>query len=125
MKSPALLLVTLLAAAPLAAEAADAPAATPAPTGKVCLDPHYSYQARAIGGHDIVAKATLGHDHRELRLSTTCINLGSAFNISLASEFNCLDKGDSVFTSTIDGERQSCRITRVQPYVPDAPVPHS
>jgi hypothetical protein len=117
MKSPALLLAALIAAAPVTAYAAT--------DGKVCLDPHYSYQARAIGGHDIVAKATLGHDHRELRLSTTCINLGSAFHIALTADFQCLDKGDTVFASTIDGERQSCRITNVQPYVPDAPAQHS
>ncbi len=115
MNSPALLLAALLVSAPLAARAAD---------GRICLDPHDSYQARAIGGHDIVAKSTFGHDHRELRLSTTCINLGSAFHIALSSEFNCLGKGDSVFTGTIDGERQSCRITDVRPYVPDAPAPH-
>jgi len=117
MKSSALALAALLTTAPLAAQAAA--------DGKVCLDPHYSYQAHAIGGHDIVAKATLGHDHRELRLSTTCINLSSAFYISLAADFQCLDRGDTVFTSTIDGERQSCRITNVQPYVPDAPAQHS
>jgi hypothetical protein len=115
MKLSSFALSALLAGAPLAAQAAD---------GKVCLDPHYSYQARAIGGHDIVAKPTLGHDHRELRLTTTCIDLSSAFNISLSSEFQCLGRGDSVFTSTIDGERQTCRITNVQPYVPDATPQH-
>jgi hypothetical protein len=93
--------------------------ATPAmAAGRICIDPHYSYQARYLSGHDIVAKATLGHDHRELKLSTTCINLSSAFHISLSSEFNCLNSGDTVGTSTIDGERQSCRITHVEPYVP-------
>jgi hypothetical protein len=115
MKLSSFAISALLAGVSFAAQAAD---------GKVCLDTHYSYQARAIGGHDIVAKPTLGHDHREIRLSTTCINLSSAFNISLSSEFSCLDKGDSVFTSTIDGERQTCRITNVQPYVPDAKPQH-
>lgn len=96
-------------------------AVTPAlAAGPICIDPHYSYQARYLAGHDIVAKATFGHDHRELKLSTTCINLSSAFQISLSTGFTCLDKGDEVGTSTIDGERQRCRITHVEPYVPAA-----
>jgi hypothetical protein len=90
--------------------------------GPICIDPHYSYQARYLSGHDIVAKATLGHDHRELKLSTTCINLSSAFRISLSTEFNCLASGDTVGTSTIDGDRQTCRITHVEPYVPVAQI---
>jgi hypothetical protein len=115
MHAPTLLLAALLAAAPIAASAV--------PTGKICLDPKYSYQAHALGPRgEVVAKSTFGSDHRELRLSTTCINLSSAFRISLSTEFNCIDKGDSVFTTTIDGERQSCRITNVQPYVADAPT---
>ncbi len=113
MRTFPLLLATLVAATPAAAATA----------GKICIDPHYSYQAHYLAGHDIVAKATFGHDHRELRLSTTCINLSSALQISLATEFNCIDRGDAVFTSTIDGERQHCRITAVQPYVRDKAQP--
>ena len=90
-----------------------------------CIDPHYSYQARYLSGHDIVAKATFGHDHRELKLSTTCIALHTAQYISLSSDFNCVCKGDTVVTSTIDGQRQSCRITHVEPYVPAATPEHS
>jgi hypothetical protein len=113
MKTSPLLFMAWLAALPFVANAA--------PTGKICIDPKYSYQARAIGGHDVVAKSTFGSDHRELRLSTTCINLSAAFRISLATDFNCIDRGDSIFTATIDGERQSCRITKVEPYVPGKP----
>ena len=90
-----------------------------------CIDPHYGYQARYLAGQDIVAKATFGRDHRELKLSTTCIFLHTAFHISLSSEFACVGKGDTVVTSTIDGERQSCRITHVEPYVPAAVPEHS
>lgn len=108
MKSVYIVIAGLLAATPVLA----------APP--ICIDPHYSYQARYLSGHDIVAKATLGHDHRELKLSTTCINLSSALQISLSTSFTCLDKGDEVGTSTIDGERQRCRITHVEPYVPAA-----
>ncbi|HEY4941713.1 MAG TPA: hypothetical protein VII56_09795 [Rhizomicrobium sp.] len=108
MKTAYIVIAGLLATAPAAA----------ATQGKICIDPHYSYQAHYLSGHDIVAKATLGNDHRELRLTTTCFNLSSAFQISLSTEFSCIDKGDQVATNTIDGEHQSCRITHVEPYVP-------
>lgn len=106
-----LLLAALLAATPALA------AQTP---HSICINPHYSYQAHYLSGHDIVAKATLGHDHRELKLTTTCIFLRDADHISLSSEFNCVGMGDTVVTSTIDGHRQVCRITRVAPYMPAA-----
>ncbi|HXC54186.1 MAG TPA: hypothetical protein VNU97_02740 [Rhizomicrobium sp.] len=115
MKSAYIVWAALLAATPALA----------ATDGKICLHADRSYQARYLSGHDVVAKQTIGHDRRELKLSTTCINLSSAFQISLSGEFNCLDKGDTVITSTIDGERQSCRITAVEPYVPVAPAQHS
>lgn len=94
-----------------------------APT--ICINPHFSYQARYLSGHDIVAKATLGHDRRELKLTTTCIFLQSANFISLSSDFSCVGRGDTVVTSTIDGRRQACRITHVEPYVPAATPLHS
>ena len=105
MKVLLALFVLLLGTAPVLAEPPN-----------ICIDPHFSYQARYLSGHDIVAKATLGHDHRELKLSTTCIALHTAQFISLSSDFNCIGKGDTVVTNTIDGQRQSCRITHVEPY---------
>ena len=91
-----------------------------APGGKICIDTHYDYQALYLKGssNEILAHQTLGHDHRVLKVSTTCHNLRDALTIRLQSQFNCLAMGDGVFSSTIDGERQSCRVTRVAPYVP-------
>jgi hypothetical protein len=106
-----------------AAAWAETAAVTTAPPKKICIDPHYSYQAHYLSGHDIIAKATLGSDHRELKLSTTCLFLTSVYMISLHTDFNCIDKGDDVFTSTIDGEHQHCRITHVEPYIPAHPEP--
>ncbi len=111
MKSAYIVLATVLTATPALAAA---------PQGRICIDPHYSYQALYLSGHDVVAKQTLGHDHRQLKLSTTCIDLRSADQISLSADFNCIDKGDTVATATIDGHRQTCRITHVEPYTPPA-----
>jgi hypothetical protein len=102
---------------------AQAETAAITPQKKICIDPHYSYQAHYLSGHDIIAKATLGSDHRELKLSTTCLFLTSVYSISLHADFNCLDKGDDVFTSTIDGHHQHCLITHVEPYLPAHPEP--
>ena len=109
MKTFALTLALVSAAAPAFAAAT--------PDKPICVDPKRSYQALYLKDNDVVAKQTIGHDRRELRLSTTCINLRSALTISLGSSFNCIAMGDDVFTSTIDGERQACRITHVEPYV--------
>jgi hypothetical protein len=91
---------------------------TSPPSGPICIDPHYDYQALFLKDHDIVVKQTLGHDHRPLRATTTCFNLRSAMTIRVSADFKCLDKGDNVGTSTIDGEHQQCRITHVEPYTP-------
>ena len=90
------------------------------PTGKICLDPAQNYQAFYLKGSDneIVAHQTFGRDHRMLRLSTTCIDLRDATTIRLATGFNCIAMGDEVFSNAMGGHRQSCRITRVEPYVP-------
>src|SRR5262249_53091167 len=111
---------SLLAALPIAAQAVT----TPPVERKICINPRYSYQAWYVGGHDIVARSTLGSDRRQLRLSTTCLFLSSVYHISLQTDFACIDRGDDVFTSTIDGQRQQCRITHVEPYVPAQPEPN-
>jgi hypothetical protein len=113
----------LIVVAFAATSAAAQPVAPPPALDKICLDPHRDYQARAIGDHDIVAHSTLGHDHREVQLTTTCIDLTSAFQFSLSSNFNCMGQGDTVVATTADGRRQSCIVTRVQPYVPNAGQP--
>ncbi len=92
-------------------------AATPSQAG-VCLDPHWDYQAHWLAGHDIVARQTLGHGNKALKISTTCINLEAADTIRLATSLGCIGMGDDVFASKIDGHRQHCRISHVEPYVP-------
>ncbi len=103
----------------LAALAAVPAAATERP---VCIDPHYGYQALYLNGHDIVVKQTLGRDHRPLRATTTCLgfDLRAATTIRVSADFRCLDRGDTVATSTIDGHHQRCRITHIAPYAAPA-----
>lgn len=103
----------LIASAPAPAE----PAATP-PTGNICIDTHWDYQALWLSGHDIVAKQTFGRDHRELKISTTCFDLESSDFIRLSSDFRCVAMGDKVFTHKLGGHSQVCRISHVEPYVP-------
>jgi hypothetical protein len=110
----AMSMASLFAGLPAAARAES----TPPIQRKICIDPHYSYQAWYVRDRDIVARSTLGSDRRQLRLSTTCLFLTSVYHIALHTDFNCIDRGDDVFTSTIDGQRQHCRITHVEPYVP-------
>ncbi len=108
--------LALMTAAAAPARAADVP-----PVQKpICIDPHYDYQALYLKDHDIVIKQTLGRDHRQLKLTTTCIDLRSAMTIRVSADFRCLDKGDNVATNTIDGHFQQCRITHIEPYAPPA-----
>jgi len=118
MKASYIILAPLLATAPAAAgDTFNSP-----PTGNICLDPHKDYQALYLKGsrYDIVAHQTLGRDHRVLKISTTCFALREALTIRLATSFNCVAMGDEVYTSTIDGHAQSCRVTHVEPYLPAA-----
>lgn len=114
MKRAIVLLSVLAAASP--AFAADK---------KICINPRWSYQARALDNDTVIAKSTLGSDHRELQLATTCHDLKNALTISLSSTFNCIDMGDTVVGTTIDGEREHCRISRVAPYVATQAPDHS
>ncbi len=56
------------------------------PDGPICVDPKRSYQALYLKDHDIIAKQTIGHDRRQLRLTTSCINLRAALSIALGVE---------------------------------------
>ncbi|MEI9886483.1 MAG: hypothetical protein WDN08_08260 [Rhizomicrobium sp.] len=115
MKKTCILLAGFLAATPaLAAE-------TPAPS--ICIDPHKDYQALYLSGHDIVAKQTLGKDHRELKLTISCLDLRPEDYFSLSSQFACIGLGDTVIANKIGAGHQACRITHVEPYVAPAAAP--
>ncbi len=106
MKKTTIVLASLLLAAP----ALGAP-----PAGGVCIDPHWSYRANWLKGHQIVAERTLGSDHRKLLLDTTCIDLEHADFISLSTSFQCVGQGDDVFVKKLGGHFQHCRITHAAP----------
>jgi hypothetical protein len=87
-----------------------------------CLDPHFSYEAHALDAHALLAKNTIGSHRTELVLTTSCIDLKVAYHFTLASTFTCIGQGDTVTATTIDGQHEICRVTRVAPYkTPPAP----
>src|SRR4249919_1983027 len=94
-------------------------AATPAiaDTGSICVDAssHNQYNARPLAQHDVLARNALGSDRRAARLTTTCIHIYRDSFVALRSLTRCIDKGDEVEVSTIDGRHESCRVTGVTP----------
>jgi hypothetical protein len=92
-------------------------AATPAFAQEkpLCVDASRDgqYNARPLSLHEVLARNAFGNDRRAARLSTTCIHVDRGAIISLHSLTTCIGKGDDVTTTTIDGQREVCRVTGV------------
>jgi hypothetical protein len=93
----------------IGADAADLPKAS-------CIDPHLSYIARALNKHDVYVEATIGPNKPPLRVTTSCLHVEPSSGFGFSKEFSCIGQGDSIIASTF-GEGQSCRVTKVAPYV--------
>jgi len=93
--------------------------ATPAwaqPNG-ICVDAsdRERYNARPLSRHDVLARNAFGQEKRAARLTTTCIHIDRDSFVALRSLTKCIDKGDEVAVSTIDGRREQCKVTGVTP----------
>jgi hypothetical protein len=73
-----------------------------------------NYNARPISLHEVLARNALGDKH-SVRLGTTCIHVDRTARVALRSVTQCIAKGDEVATSTIDGQREVCRVTSIAP----------
>ena len=94
-------------------------AVTPAfaDTGSICVDAssRNQYNARPLAQHDVLARNAFGSDRRAARISTTCIHIYRDSLVALRSFTRCVDKGDEVAVSTIDGRGERCKVTGVAP----------
>ena len=94
-------------------------AATPAmadPNG-LCIDAsdRNRYNAQPLSQHEVIARNAFGQEKRAARLTTTCIHIYRDSFVALHSFSKCIDKGDEVGVTTIDGRREQCKITGVTP----------
>jgi hypothetical protein len=93
--------------------------ATPAlaDANSICVDAssQNQYNARPLSLHDVLARNALGAEKRAARVSTTCIHIYRDSIVALHSLTRCIDKGDEVAVSTIDGRRERCKVTGVTP----------
>ena len=71
------------------------------------------YNARPLSLHEVIARNAIGADRRAYVVSTTCIHVDNTATVALHSLTRCLDKGDDVAVSTIDGHREACRVSGV------------
>lgn len=85
--------------------------------GPLCVDASRdtNYNARPISLHDVLARNAFGSEKRSVRLGTTCIHVDRTARVALRSLTQCIAKGDEVATSTIDGQREVCRVTSIAP----------
>jgi hypothetical protein len=83
----------------------------------LCIDAssRNQYNARPLAQHDVLARNAMGADHRAARITTTCIHIYRDSFVALQSLTRCIDKGDEVAVSTIDGRHERCRVTGVTP----------
>ena len=94
-------------------------AASPAlaePNG-ICVDAsdRNRYNAQPLSQHEVIAKNAFGQEKRAARLATTCIHIYRDSFVALQSLTRCIDKGDEVAVSTIDGRSERCKVTGVTP----------
>lgn len=75
------------------------------------------YNARPIGPHDIWIANAVG-DHTPLRLSTTCLHIREDAVVAVRGDFQCVGVGDRVAASDLLSRRESCRVSKVTPFVP-------
>jgi hypothetical protein len=83
----------------------------------LCIDASRdgAYNARPISLHEVLARNSFGSDHRTAKLGTTCIHVDRSARVALRSMTRCIAKGDEVATATIDGRRETCRVTSIAP----------
>jgi len=88
-----------------------------ADANSICIDAssRNQYNARPLGIHDVLARNAFGAEKRAARLTTTCIHIYRESFVALRSMTRCIDKGDEVAVSTIDGRGERCRVTGVAP----------
>jgi len=102
----AVLFILLFAATPAFAQASG-----------ICVDAsdRNRYNAQPLSQHEVIARNAFGQEKRAARLTTTCIHIYRDSFVALHSLTKCIDKGDEVSVSTIDGRHEQCKITGVAP----------
>ncbi|HEX4634909.1 MAG TPA: hypothetical protein VH189_01930 [Rhizomicrobium sp.] len=83
----------------------------------ICVDAsdRNRYNARPLSVHEVLAKNAFGQEKGAARISTTCIHIYRDSFVALHSLTKCIDKGDEVAVSTVDGRHEQCRVTGVAP----------
>ena len=84
---------------------------------KVCVDATSGdrYNARPISQHEVLARNATGPEKRAAVLGTTCIHIYRESTIGLHSLTQCIGLGDEVGVSTMGGQGERCRVTKVTP----------
>ena len=108
-------MIRIVFAAMAAVLAANAALADPLQAS--CIDPKRSYVARPLNNHEIFVQNSIGKAKAPVRLTTSCHHLEPVIGFGFGATFSCIGTGDTVIATAM-GDRQSCVVTKVAPYVP-------
>ena len=101
------------------------PAAAITDGKSICVATQRGYDAHVLGHREIWVRNSLGSNRPELKLTTSCFDLQPTMGLSVSSISPCIERGDKVTATDLNGHVKQRRVIDVTPYssTPDKDAP--